>query len=94
MRTILIASLFLLPISAFAATAVHHPNHPAARVRPHPLHHMRMSAGTAVHHPAIVQHAAAATSIVKPMMVAAPGTASRHHQTQIFSNQSLPDERE
>jgi hypothetical protein len=58
MRAILIASLFLLPISAFAATAVHHPNHLAARVRPHPLHHMRMSAGAAVHHPAIVHHPA------------------------------------
>jgi hypothetical protein len=58
MRAILIASLFLLPISAFAATAVHHPNHPAARLRAHPLHHMRMSTA-AVHHPVAVHHRAA-----------------------------------
>jgi hypothetical protein len=60
MRTVLIASLLLLPISAFAATAMHHPNHPASRVRPHPLHHMRMRMSTAaVRHPVGVHHPAA-----------------------------------
>jgi len=58
MRTILIASLFLLPISAVAATAVHHPNHPTVRVRPHPLHHMRMQ-GAAAHHRVVHHHPAA-----------------------------------
>jgi hypothetical protein len=59
MRTIiLIATLFLLPISAFAATAVHHPNHPAVRARPHPLHHMQDVAAVH-HHPAVVHHPAA-----------------------------------
>lgn len=53
MRIILITSLFLLPVSAFAATAVHHPNHPAVRLRPHPLHHMNMAA-PAMRHPGVV----------------------------------------
>jgi hypothetical protein len=60
MRIILVTTLFLLPISAVAATAVHHP---AARVRPHPLYHMRDVVPSAavrhVRHPVVVHHPAA-----------------------------------
>lgn len=57
MRIILVTTLFLLPISAVAATSVHHP---AARVRPHPLYHMRdVVPSAAVHRPVVHHHPAA-----------------------------------